>query len=57
MRCSALCSPGRLLGRNTKSIEHQMRRMTQIVAILKLPKILLKMFLRDVNAGPVDAAL
>jgi hypothetical protein len=51
--------PGRLLARKRKhqAVKHQVRHLTHVPAILKLPQILRKMLPTDVNVGAVDPAL
>lgn len=38
-------------------VEHQVRHLTHVPAILKLPKILRKMLSADVNVSAADPAL
>jgi hypothetical protein len=40
-----------------QSIKHQVRQLTHVPTILKLPKILRETLRADVNVRPIDAAL
>lgn len=53
------CSLARPLARNRKhqAIDHQMRHMTHVVAILKLPQILRKKLPADMDMRAVDPEL
>ena len=43
--------------RNHQAVQHQVRRLAHVPAILKLPKILRKMLLADMDMRPVNPAL